>query len=153
MPKKEGVIEIEGSITEALELYRSTFRPSPELSEPRTFLTVNAVVAETVEEADRLVKPQELMMLALRTGSPLSAQHLVEEAEKIEIPASARPMIDAMRSKWVVGDAASARTQLLDLAATYGVDEVMVNPVAGAYVGTDADRAPAREETLRLLAA
>ena len=32
---------------EALELYRSTFRPSPELAEPRTFLTVNAVVAET----------------------------------------------------------------------------------------------------------
>ena len=30
---------------EALELYRSTFRPSPELAEPRTFLTVNAVVA------------------------------------------------------------------------------------------------------------
>ena len=32
---------------EALELYRSTFRPSPELAEPRTFLTVNAAVAET----------------------------------------------------------------------------------------------------------
>ena len=28
---------------EALELYRSEFRPSPELAEPRTFLTVNAV--------------------------------------------------------------------------------------------------------------
>jgi hypothetical protein len=32
------------------------------------------------------------------------------------------------------------------------VDEVMVHPVAGAHVGTDPDRSPAREETLRLLA-
>ena len=30
---------------EALELYRDSFRPSPELAEPRTFLTVNAAVA------------------------------------------------------------------------------------------------------------
>ena len=37
--------------------------------------------------------------------------------------------------------------------ATYGVDEVMVHPVAGALRGTPADRSPAREETLRLLSA
>jgi hypothetical protein len=29
----------------------------------------------------------------------------------------------------------------------------MVHPVAAAHVGTDPDRSPAREETLRLLAA
>jgi luciferase family oxidoreductase group 1 len=137
---------------EALELYRSTFRPSPELAEPRTFLTVNAVVAETEEEADRQVRPQELMMLALRTGAPLGPQHLVEEAEKVEIPDSARPMVDAMRSKWVVGTPDAARAQLAELAATYGVDEVMVNPVAGAYVGTEPRTSPTRIETLRLLA-
>ena len=38
-----------------------------------------------------------------------------------------------------------------ELATTFGVDEVMVHPVAGAVEGTDADRGPAREETLRLL--
>ena len=42
---------------EALALYRSEFRPSANLSEPRTFLTVNAVVAATQEEADRLALP------------------------------------------------------------------------------------------------
>ena len=42
-----------------------------------------------------------------------------------------------MRSRWVVGDPDSARAQLADLAATYGVDEVMVHPVAAAHVGTD----------------
>ena len=135
---------------EALELYRSTFRPSPELSEPRTFLTVNAVVAESAEEAERRALPNLLMMVALRTGAPLGPQLLVEEAEKIEVPDAHRPLIEAMRSRWVIGDPASARTQLEALAATYDVDEVMVHPVAAAHVGTDPARSPAREETLRL---
>lgn len=142
---------------EALELYRSTFRPSPELSEPRTFLTVNAVVAETAEEAERQALPNQLMMLALRTGAPLGPQLLVEEAEKAveagAVPEAHRPLLDAMRSRWVVGDPDSARAQLADLAATYGVDEVMVHPVAAAHVGTEPGTSPTRETTLRLLRA
>jgi len=137
---------------EALELYRSGFRPSPEQAEPRTFLTVNAVVAESAEEAERLALPNLLMMVALRTGAPLGPQLQVEEAEKLDVPDAHRPLMDAMRSRWVVGDAASARAQLEALAATHGVDEVMVHPVAAAHVGTDPARSPAREETLRLLA-
>ena len=141
---------------EALELYRSTFRPSPELAEPRTFLTVNAVVAESADEAERRALPNLLMMAALRTGAPVGPQLLVEEAEKAlddgSVPDAQRALIDAMRPRWVVGDAGSARAQVAELASTYAVDEVMVHPVAAAHVGTDPSRSPAREETLRLLA-
>jgi alkanesulfonate monooxygenase SsuD/methylene tetrahydromethanopterin reductase-like flavin-dependent oxidoreductase (luciferase family) len=137
---------------EALELYRSTFRPSPELEEPRTFLTVNAVVAPTSEEAHRLALPQLLAMLALRTGQPLAAQALVEEAEKVELAPAHRDVVEAMRSRWVIGSPEEARTRVAELGAAYGVDEVMVHPVAGAYVGTEPAAGPAREETLRLLA-
>lgn len=136
---------------EALELYRSTFRPSPELAEPRTFLTVNAVVAATSEEAHRLALPQLLAMLALRTGQPLAAQALVEEAEKVELAPAHGDVVEAMRSRWVIGSPEEARTRVAELAASYGVDEVMVHPVAGAYVGTEPGAGPAREETLRLL--
>jgi len=140
---------------EALELYRSTFRPSPEVAEPRTFLTVNAVVAESAEEAERRALPNLLMMAALRSGAPLGPQLLVEEAEKAlddgTVPDAHRPLMDAMRSRWVVGDPDSARSQLESLAATYAVDEVMVHPVAAAHTGTDPDRSPTREATLRLL--
>jgi len=140
---------------EALELYRSTFRPSEQLSEPRTFLTVNAVVAEDADEAERRALPNLLMMAALRTGAPLGPQLLVEEAEKVVgeggLPDAQRALIDAMRPRWVIGDGASARARVAELAATYGVDEVMVHPVAAAHVGTDPACSPAREETLRLL--
>ncbi|KQW48757.1 luciferase [Nocardioides sp. Root1257] len=137
---------------EALELYRSTFRPSPELSEPRTFLTVNASVAPSEEEAHRLALPQLQAMLSLRTGGELKPQRLVEEAEKVELPPAHLDLMDAMAQRWVIGAPDSARARIDELAATYGVDEVMVHPVAGAYTGTEPGRSPAREETLRLLA-
>jgi len=141
---------------EALELYRSGFRPSPdlgpEMAQPRTFLTVNAVVAATQEEAERRALPQLLAMLALRTGAPLGPQRLVEDAETVEVPEAHRGLLAAMRRRWVIGSPAAARAQLAELAATYGVDEVMVHPVAGAGARTDPATSPAREETLRLLA-
>jgi luciferase family oxidoreductase group 1 len=137
---------------EALELYRTTFRPSPELSEPRTFLTVNAAVAPTRAEAELLALPQLLAMVALRTGQPLAPQRLVEEAEKVELPPAHQDLLDRMRPRWVIGPPEEARAQIAGLAATYDVDEVMVHPVAGAHVGTEPHRSPAREQTLQLLA-
>ena len=137
---------------EALEIYRSEFVPSQLLDRPRTFLTVNTVVAPTTEEARRRALPNMLMMLALRTGQPLGPQLLVEEAEKIELPPQQAELVERMAARWVVGSPAEAAADLDRLAATYDVDEVMVHPVAGAHVGTEPGRAPAREETLRLLA-
>ncbi|MDO7868699.1 LLM class flavin-dependent oxidoreductase [Nocardioides jiangxiensis] len=137
---------------EALALYRSAYRPSAEHPEPQTFLTVNAVVAATAAEAERLALPNQQSMLALMHGAELFPQRLVEDAELFGIPEEQRGLASAMLRRWVVGDPASAAAQVRELAATYGVDEVMVHPVAGALKGTPRDAAPAREETLRLLA-
>jgi len=140
---------------EALDLYRSTFRPSPELEAPRTFLTVNAAVADTADEAARLALPQLLQMVALRTGQPLSAQRLVEDAEKAAadgLPEAHQGLLDAMRRRWVIGDPAGARAEIERLASSYDVDEVMVNPVAGAVPAPDPGSSPARARTLELLA-
>ena len=137
----------------ALDLYRSSYQPSPEFPEPRTFLTVNAVVAETDEEARRLALPHMQAMISLRTGTPLLPQRLVEEAEALELPAQHRSLGEVMVGRWIVGSVKTARARLDELATTYGVDEVMVHPVAGAWAGTDAVTSPNRESTLRLLAA
>ena len=136
---------------EALELYRSGFRPSPELAEPVTFLTVNAVVAETAEEARRLALPQLLAMVALRTGGELRPQLSVEEAEKVELPPAHQDLLEQMARRWVIDAPEPARARIEELAATYDVDEVMVHPVAGAWTGTEPGTSPAREQTLRLL--
>jgi luciferase family oxidoreductase group 1 len=137
---------------EALELYRSSYRPSAEHPEPRTFLTVNAVVAPTYDEAVRRALPNQQAMLALMSGADLFPQRLVEDAELIGIPEGQQGLAAAMLRRWVVGDPETAASQVRELAATFDVDEVMVHPVAGASRGTPRDAAPAREETLRLLA-
>jgi luciferase family oxidoreductase group 1 len=135
----------------ALELYRSGFRPGEALAEPRTFLTVNVSVAESEEEAHRLALPQLESMVALRTGGQLRPQRFVEEAEKDPVAAAHQGMLAAMRERWVIGAPDSAARQLHELASTYDVDEVMVHPVGGAFLGTAPDVAPARETTLSLL--
>lgn len=137
---------------ETLALYRNNFRRSDLAPEPTTFLTVNAVVAETQEEAERLALPQLLAMLSLRTGGTLQPQVLIEDAEQLEIPDAHRPILEGMRQRWVIGDPTSARREIEELAATYDVDEVMIHPVAGAFTGATVDRSPAREATLRLIA-
>jgi luciferase family oxidoreductase group 1 len=137
---------------EALELYRSGYQPSERYPEPRTFLTVNVVVAETQEEADRRALPNLLTMVALRTGQPLTAQPTIEEAESRGLPNEHRALAEQMTGRWIVGTPDDAAKQVAELAATYAVDEVMLHPIAGAYADTPGDRAPHREETLRLLA-
>ena len=137
---------------EALQTYRDEFRPSDLAPEPLTFLTVNAVVADTAAEAERLLLPNLQMMARLRTGQPLGPLDLVEEAEARQLSPRELAVVDAGRRQAVVGSPAEAADQLRALAERFGVDEVMVNPVAAAFRGTDPDTAPARETTLELLA-
>ncbi|NYI71418.1 luciferase family oxidoreductase group 1 [Naumannella cuiyingiana] len=136
---------------EALDLYRSLFTPG-EVAEPQTFLTVNAVVAETEEEAVRLARPQLLSMIALRTNQPLRAQLSVEEALLTAIPSAHTPLAESMAQSWLIGTPEQVRARIADLAERYGVDEVMINPIAGASAEAPADRVPDRERTLELLA-
>lgn len=138
--------------TEAIELYRSKYQPSTAHPEPQTFLSVNAVVAESTAEAFRLAQPQIRSMLALRAGGPLDKQLLVENAEAQELDVDTQSFVDAMLRSWLIGDPATVNQQIDRLCAQFDVDEVMVQPVAGAFAGTPANQSPARIETLRLLA-
>ena len=138
---------------EALALYRDEFQPSADHPGPRTFLTVNAVVAPTQQEADRLALPNLRAMLALRSGQPLHAQQLVEEVEESDLTLEHGELARQMLERWVIGTPESAAAELRALASTFGVDEVMVHPVAGARRGTPATWSPAREQTLSLLGA
>jgi luciferase family oxidoreductase group 1 len=137
---------------EALEVYRSEFRPGTLASEPVTFLTVNAVVAETRDEAMALILPNLQMMGRLRTGQPLAALDLIEDAERQVLSPQAQRVVESGLRRAVVGTPTEAADQVRALADEFGVDEVMVNPVASARRGTDPASAPTRDKTLELLA-
>src|SRR6185503_14711751 len=114
---------------EALAVYRSEFRPSDLTPEPLTFLTVNAIVAETHDEAMALLLPNLQMMGRLRTGQPLGALDLIENAEQAVMSPQAEAVIESGLRRAVVGTPAEAAEQVRALAQQFGVDEVMINPV------------------------
>ena len=133
---------------EALELYRSRFRPSDLTAEPLTFLTVNAAVAETSDEATALMLPNLQTMARLRTGQPLGPLQFVEYARLAEMTVRQQHIVDSGLARAIVGSPAEAAEQLRALAKRFDVDEVMVHPVASADRGTDPGTAPARIATL-----
>jgi alkanesulfonate monooxygenase SsuD/methylene tetrahydromethanopterin reductase-like flavin-dependent oxidoreductase (luciferase family) len=137
---------------EALAAYRSEFRPSELAAEPVTFLTVNASVAETRDEAMALMLPNLHMMARLRTGQPLGPLELVEDAEQIRFGPREQAVVDHGLARAIVGSPTEAAEQVRALAEEFDVDEVMVNPVASARRGTDPASAPGRDTTLELLA-
>jgi luciferase family oxidoreductase group 1 len=131
---------------EALELYRSTYAGD---GEPQTFLTVNAVVAETTEEARRLALPFQHMMASLQVPGPMKRRPLmtVDEAVEAPLPLPA-PTFDAVVDSWLIGTADDVAEQARTLAETFGVTEIMVQPVAGAYAVEPVDRDVHRERTV-----
>ena len=137
---------------EALDVYRSRFVPGAFAAEPVTFLTVNAAVAETRDEATALILPNLQMMARLRTGQPLGPLPLVEEAQAAQVSPAEQHVVDSALERAVVGSPSEAAEQLRALAQRFDVDEVMVHPVASARRGTDPASAPARVATLELLA-
>jgi luciferase family oxidoreductase group 1 len=136
----------------ALDLYRSHFRPSEELAEPRTLVTANVVLATDEAEARALALPQMQRMAFLRSGRPMRPMALVEEAATTETtPAEAR-MIEDLGEAWFVGEPEPVMARLKAFAAALGADKVMVAPAASAHEGEDLRRYAARERTLELLA-
>ncbi|WP_163760522.1 LLM class flavin-dependent oxidoreductase [Mycobacterium botniense] len=137
---------------EALAVYRSRFVPSKLAAQPVTFLTVNAVVAETREEATALMMPNLHMMARLRTGQPLGPVQLVEDARAEQLTPQQLHIVERGLQRAILGTPADAAAQLRALAQQFDVDEVMINPVASAHRGTDPATAPGRVATLELLA-
>ncbi|WP_256971693.1 LLM class flavin-dependent oxidoreductase [Microbacterium esteraromaticum] len=139
----------------ALELYRTTFQPSEHLAAPRTFVTANVIAAPTADEAEARALPQLRMMARLRRNKPMTATETVEQAQqglRDAADAEEQRIIDAMRSRWFVGEGAQVASDLTAFAERHGVDEVMLALAAGSYDAEPLDATPGRIQTLELLA-
>ena len=97
------------------------------------------------------------MMARLRTGKPLTALETVEQARAAlaaEADAQAEAIMTGARRRggsWAPVPTCARRSA--EFAAKYGVDEVMISPVAGAFDGEPMDASTGRLQTLELLAA
>jgi len=121
-----------GNTDAAVAVYRDAFRPSDVLAEPYVMLGVNVICADTNERAQWLAGPGRLAMIRLRTGRP-GRYPTPEEAAEYQLTPSEREVARGLGRSNVVGDVATVRKGLTDLAERTGADELMLTTMVHGH--------------------
>ncbi len=116
----------------ALEMYRSSFRPSAELDQPYVMLGVAVVCAETHEQAKWIAGPGALAFSRLRQGRP-GVYPTPEEAAEHTFTPHERQLLRGWQASHVIGDPPEVREGLVELAQRTGADELIVTTMAHGY--------------------
>jgi luciferase family oxidoreductase group 1 len=109
----------------AIEIYRTTFRPSAQLARPSLMLGVNVIAADTDGEAQLLVTSLHQAFVQLRRGRPGPLPPPREDFHSQLTPAE-RAGLDEILSCAFVGSAATVRRGLEAFVARTGADELIV---------------------------
>lgn len=117
----------------ALDLYRSSFRPSEVLDAPYALIGVAALAADDEQEALRQVRTGALSMIRLRTGRP-GLVPSPEETEAYDFSEPERAFVDSWLSNVVHGTPDQVRKGLDALVERTGADELMIT--ANAHSGS-----------------
>ena len=112
----------------ALELYRSTFVPSPVLQEPYALISVSVIAAGSAEEAEWLAGPSRVMAHGLRTNR-LAPIVPPEEAEQVLASLGSTPR-EGLPGTQLTGTGEEVAAGLRELAGRVGAQEVMVTATA-----------------------
>ena len=109
----------------ALELYRSSFRPSEYLAEPYAMVAVAAICAADDERARWLSNPARLAMARLRAGRPTRFP-TNEEAAAHEFSAAETESVKALSGSAMIGGPETVREKLDAFLERTAADELMV---------------------------
>jgi luciferase family oxidoreductase group 1 len=112
-------------LSQAMEIYRATFKPSAQLQKPYAMAGVNVIAAETDEEAHHLFTSLQMRFADMARGARGYMQPPIDD---IETYWSGHEKIQAQRmlACSFVGSPKALRIQLKDFMEETGVDELMV---------------------------
>jgi luciferase family oxidoreductase group 1 len=113
------------ALTEALEFYRTRFKPSAQLERPHVMLGVNVFAAETDDEGRRLFTSLQQAFVNLRRGHPGPLPPPQEGFVERLMPGDRR-LLDDMLSYSVVGSPETVRRGLEAVVDRTGADELML---------------------------
>jgi luciferase family oxidoreductase group 1 len=113
------------ALVPALELYRSLFRPSPELDRPYVMLGVNVIAADSDAEAALLRTSLEQVFVQLRRGRP-GPLPPPRAGFGDELTAEERAGLNETLACCFAGSPATVRPALDAFAARHGADELIV---------------------------
>jgi luciferase family oxidoreductase group 1 len=110
---------------QAIEVYRSTFRPSAQLDKPYVMLGFNVFAADSDEEAQLLATSMQQAFVNLRSGRPTRLKPPVKDYLEQVGPAE-RAMLDQVLSCSAIGARDTVAAQLNAFIARTGADELMI---------------------------
>ena len=114
-----------GLMTDALRVYRETFQPSEQLSEPYVMLGYNVFAADTDEEAATLATSLYQAFVQLRTGQPTALKPPVPGYLE-SLPGPQRASLDQMLSCSAIGSPDTVAAAVEAFVAETGADELMI---------------------------
>ncbi len=112
-------------LMQAIEIYRTRFRPSERCERPRVMVGATIIAADTDHEARRLFSSIIQTFVALRSGQPIQVPPPVDDIESRLTPID-RAQLAPILSHAIVGDPERVRSGLADLITRTGADEVIV---------------------------
>ena len=114
-----------GLMMDAIEIYRSRFRPSQFAARPRVMLGLNVIAAETDAEARRLFTSHQQAFVNLRRGTPGPLPPPNEQALE-QLPRQERWELDQTLSMAVVGSPATVQLGIEAFVERTKADEIIV---------------------------
>ena len=111
---------------QALAIYRSKFQPSAQFEKPYAMVCINAIGADTDEEARRMFTSNQQQFINLRRGMPGKLPAPVDNIESLW-SASERFGVDNALRMSVVGNKDTLRQGLQSILRETQADELMVN--------------------------
>ncbi|MBO9197692.1 LLM class flavin-dependent oxidoreductase [Rhizobium sp. 16-449-1b] len=112
-------------LLQALQIYRTRFKPSEQLSQPYAMVGVNVIAAETDAEARRLATTQQMSFTDMFRGTRGLSQPPIDDIETYWSPME-KAQAQQMLARSIIGSPETVRAGLERLVEETGADELMI---------------------------
>lgn len=113
------------ALMQALNIYRSKFKPSQQLDRPYAVVGVNIIAADSDKEAHRLATTQQMSFTNLLRGSSNFSRPPIDNIDTYWTPME-KAQATQMLSRSIVGSASTVRAGIDALVSETGADELMI---------------------------
>jgi luciferase family oxidoreductase group 1 len=112
-------------LDEALQIYRTTFRPSPQLDKPYVMLGYNVLAADSDEEARFLATSGQQSFVSLRTGHPGPLPPPIEGYYE-QLGPTERAIVDQVLGRSAIGSPQTVKAAIQGFLERTKADELML---------------------------
>lgn len=116
----------------AIQKYREQFHPSPWLDEPQASVGIFVFCADTEEKAEKLRAVMDFRLLSLEKGGG-DITYSYDEIRDYKYTAAEWERVLHNRNRMIAGTPPKVKEQMLQLAADYSVDEIVVATIADRF--------------------